>query len=505
MNRKIGVILSYIAMVFEVLSTLLLTPFIIRDLGEAEYGVYKLSASIVAYLLLLDLGVGNAVIRYAAKFRANNDEASVCKFLGITTIYYLIIGIIVILLGVGLVALFPYLFNKGLTIEETILGQKLLVIAIVNAGITLSTAGYANIIIAYEKFALSKGISIFSIIIKIVLTFILLKLGMGSMGIMLVQLLITIFARAIYILYVFVDLKLKPVFKGVNRSFIKEVFGYSSLILLQMIATQINASLDQILIGALVGGAAAIIGIYSIGIQIIQYFQSIGSAFTGVLMPGVVKMVEKEATPNELCAEMIRIGRIIFMGLGLIFVVFSVFGKQFIILWAGSGYEDAFLVTILLMLPHLFIITESMGSQILWARNQHKEQAMLKILIVLFNIFATILLIYWKPLLGATIGTMLSLLFGDVIVMNSIFKKKIKISLGEYYRGLFKGIVPCLLITWIFGGIFSLIGLNGWVGWIVNVAVMVVAYATCMLVFGLNKHEKSLIFSIFNKVFKRGK
>ena len=54
MNRKIGVILSYIAMVFEVLSTLLLTPFIIRDLGEAEYGVYKLSASIVAYLLLLD-------------------------------------------------------------------------------------------------------------------------------------------------------------------------------------------------------------------------------------------------------------------------------------------------------------------------------------------------------------------------------------------------------------------------------------------------------------------
>ena len=51
MNRKIGVILSYVLMVFEVLSTLLLTPFIIRTLGQAEYGVYKLAFAINAYLL----------------------------------------------------------------------------------------------------------------------------------------------------------------------------------------------------------------------------------------------------------------------------------------------------------------------------------------------------------------------------------------------------------------------------------------------------------------------
>ena len=69
MNRKTGVILSYVMMIFEVMSTLLLTPFIIGTLGQAEYGVYKLSASVVAYLLLLDLGVGNAITRYIAKFR----------------------------------------------------------------------------------------------------------------------------------------------------------------------------------------------------------------------------------------------------------------------------------------------------------------------------------------------------------------------------------------------------------------------------------------------------
>ena len=82
MNRISGVISSYIFMVFEVLSTLLLTPFILRSLGQAEYGVYSLTLSVTAYLLLLDMGVGNAVVRFIAKYRAHGDTEGQCKFLG---------------------------------------------------------------------------------------------------------------------------------------------------------------------------------------------------------------------------------------------------------------------------------------------------------------------------------------------------------------------------------------------------------------------------------------
>ena len=67
MNRKAGIILSSTLMACEVFSTLLLTPFIIRTLGQAEYGVYKLVSAVNAYLLLLDLGIGTAVTRYIAQ------------------------------------------------------------------------------------------------------------------------------------------------------------------------------------------------------------------------------------------------------------------------------------------------------------------------------------------------------------------------------------------------------------------------------------------------------
>ena len=140
--------MSYVMMIFEVLSTLLLTPFIIRTLGQAEYGVYKLSASVVAYLLLLDLGVGNAITRYIAKFRASGEKEQSQKFLGVATIYYTVIALVALIAGVVLIAVFPKAFAKGLTASEIKLGQELLFITMINAAVTLGTAAYNNVIIS---------------------------------------------------------------------------------------------------------------------------------------------------------------------------------------------------------------------------------------------------------------------------------------------------------------------------------------------------------------------
>ncbi|MBQ9413553.1 MAG: DUF4234 domain-containing protein [Clostridia bacterium] len=503
MNRKVGVILSYVLMIFEVLSTLLLTPFIISTLGDAEYGVYKLSASIVAYLLLLDLGVGNAVTRYVAKYRAANDREQCRKFLGITTIYYSGIALLCLIGGAVLIAIYPVAFAKGLTSDQIALGQQLLSITMINAAVTLGMAGFKNTIIAYERFDISRGISILSIILRMGLTVLVLTMGMGSIGIVTVNLCLTIATCLCFIGVVIFKFGLKPVFKGISGSMIRDVFVYSSFILIQMVATQVNAHADSIMLGAFVASSAGIIAIYSIGQQVTQYFQSIGSSVNGVLMPGIVKMVERGAKPQELCDEMVRIGRMIFMVLGMIWCGFLVYGQQFLSLWVGPTKMDAFLVALLLMTAYLFILTESIGTQILWAMNEHKEQSILKISIVAVNIVFTYFLIQWRPLLGATIGTVISLTLGDIFVMNLLFVKKIKISLAKYYGGLFKGILPCLAITGLAGFGFSFIGLSGWLGFAVNVIVMVAVYAVAMLLFGMNAYEKHLVFGVVRKITSR--
>lgn len=495
MNRRSGVILSYLLMAVEILSTFLLTPFIIRSLGQAEYGVYKLSASIVAYLLLLDLGVGNAVTRYIAKFRVNGETEQARKFLGVTTLYYGAIAILAVIGGIILIAVFPSAFSKGLTADEIVLGQKLLAITTVNTAVTLGTAAYNNVVIAYERFAVSKGVSIIQVILRMALTFVLLKCGMGSIGVVSANLLFTVLCRAFFVLYVLFRLNLRPRFKGADAGFIREIVIYSSMILLQMVATQINATVDQILIGSLVASSATILAIYGVGVQVTQYFQTIGSSVNGVLMPGVVRLVEGGADANALSDEMIRIGRIILMMLAPILGGFLACGKQFILLWAGKENLDAYIVASILLTAYTFILTESIGTQILWAKNQHKEQAILKIVIVILNIFLTILLIKWNPLIGATIGTFISLILGDVVVMNLIFSKKLKVDLLNYYKGLLKGIIPCTVISTLIALILRKFLIQGWLGLIINLLIFVSVYLAALWLFGMNSYEKQLVLN----------
>lgn len=500
MSRKIGVVLSYVLMIFEVLSTLLLTPFIIRTLGQAEYGVYKLVAAVNAYLLLLDLGVGNAIIRYISKYRVSGEVNKERQFLAVATIFYGAIAAIALVAGGILIAIFPTAFSKGLNSEEILLGQKLLAITMVNSAVTLGTAAYNNVLIAYERFAVSRIISIVQIIIRMILTYTVLVMGWGSIGIVSVNLLMTVLGRGYFVGYVLGPLKLRPLFSGIDFSFVKEIVTYSSFILLQMIATQLNSTVDQILIGALVNASAVILAVYGVGTQIVQYYQSIGSAFTSVLMPGVVKLVEGKSSADELTDEMVRIGRIIFMVLAVIWCGFAVFGKEFIVLWAGEKNTDAYLVAMILMTAYAFTLTESIGTQILWAMNEHKEQSILKIVIVLINIALTAILIKWNPLIGATIGTFISLMLGDVVVMNLIFKKKLKINLLYYYCSIFKGIVPCMMISFAAGMIAKLFFPMGW-GWlIIKLAIVVVVYGITMITFGMSEYEKNLTNSIFKKI-----
>ena len=505
MNRKIGALLSYVHMIFEVLSTLLLTPFIISSLGSAEYGVYKLIAAITSYLLLLDLGMGNSVVRYVAKFKENRDMESSRKYLGVCMVFYAAVSVAVLLLGGALILSFQKIFATGLTAAEIALSKRLLLLTVLNAAVTLGTSVFYNILIAYSRFALSKGLSILQIIVRILVTAAALKLGYRSEAIVTINLVLTMLMRGYYVFYVLCVLKLRPQLRGTNAAFIKDIVSYSAFILLQMVATQINAQADQVLLGMFVTSSAVIIGIYGVGAQIVQYFQSVGQALGGVLMPGVVKLVESGAGAKELQNEMIRIGRYAFTMLGLIFVGFLVNGRSFIRLWAGREYAQGYYVALMLMFAHMIIMTQSIGTQILWAKNKHQLQSVIKFVIVAGNILLTIFLIRWDPLMGAAIGTVISLLLGDVLSMNIVFKKEIGISLKAYYTGLFKGILPCLLLSALAGTGVKLLPVSGIGGLILNVLVMTAVYAAAMWGFGFNESEKNMVRGLLCKLTNKQK
>ena len=159
-QRKIGAILSYVSIIVNTLIQLLYTPLLIRKLGQSEYGLYSLVASIIGYLTVLDLGFGNAIVVYTAKYRAQNKLEEEKKLHGMFKIVFIIIGIIAGILGLLLYFNVNNIFGNTMTTLEIDKMKIMMLILSFNLMITFSFSIYNSIISAYEKFIFQKLLAI---------------------------------------------------------------------------------------------------------------------------------------------------------------------------------------------------------------------------------------------------------------------------------------------------------------------------------------------------------
>ena len=115
---KAGAILTYVTLFLNSAIGLIYTPFLTLKLGQAEYGLYSLVASVVGSLTVLDFGFGNALIRYTAKLRAEKKEQKLKEMYGMFFIIFC--GIALLALIIGMVVYFntENIFSQNMTSEE---------------------------------------------------------------------------------------------------------------------------------------------------------------------------------------------------------------------------------------------------------------------------------------------------------------------------------------------------------------------------------------------------
>ena len=119
MNQlKTGAAISYLTILISNIIGLLYTPFMLRMMGQQEYGLYSLVASVVAYLTVLDLGFGNALIRYTAKFRAQGEKDKLEKLFGMFLIMFSVIGFVALIIGLIISFNVDSIFDANMQAEE---------------------------------------------------------------------------------------------------------------------------------------------------------------------------------------------------------------------------------------------------------------------------------------------------------------------------------------------------------------------------------------------------
>ena len=501
-QRKAGAILSYVSIIASTLVQLLYTPFLITKLGQSEYGLYSLINSVIGYLTVLDLGFGNAIIVYTAKYRAQGKYEEEKKLHGMFRIIFRIIGLIAGLFGIILYFNVNRLFGHSMTTMELSKARIMMLILAFNLMITFNFSIYSSIISAYEEFTYQKIMAILNTLMKPLLMIPLLFMGYKAIAMTIVITIINITILISNYLFCRNKLDVRIKFKGFDKKLFKVILGYSIWIFLGVIVDKANWSVDQFVLGSVAGTVA--VSLYSAAATINHLFINLSTAISSVLLPKVSKMIAKKSSDEEMTNEFIKVGRIQYLIVFLMASGLTLFGKEFFIAWVGKKFITSYYIAIILIIPLCFPLIQNLGISIMQAKNMHKFRSIVLFMIAIANVAISIPLAKIYGGIGSAIGTSISLLIGNVLIINIYYHKKVGLNVIKFWKEIFKMTIPFIIPIVIILIIMHFVTLHGYLHVIIFGGAYSLMYALVCYTLVMNHYEKSIINKVLKKVHLKG-
>lgn len=501
---KAGVVLNYVVIFLNTVVGLLYTPYMLRMMGQSEYGLYSLVASVIAYLTVLDLGFGNAIVRYTAKFRAEKKTEEQYEMFGMFFLLYLVIGIIAFGIGLGLYFNVDTLFGNTMTAVELDRARIMMLLLVANLAFTFPMSIWGSIIQAYEDFVFQKSLNIFRIILNTAVMICLLHFGYKAVAMVVVQTIFNVLTLAVNFIYCRRKLNIHIYFrfKHFHWGFLKEVAIYSFWIFLNAIMDRVYWSTGQFVLGAMVGTAA--VAVFAIAIQLEGMYMQFSTAISSVFLPKVTAMVATNRSRKEISDLFIRTGRIQYIVLAYILSGFIIFGRQFIELWAGAGYTDAYIISLLFFIPLTVPLIQNLGITILQARNEMKFRSVLYIIIALVSLAMQIVLTRYFGGIGCAMGVSGALVVGQILIMNVYYRSRQDLDIKTFWKEISKmSIIPIVLIFSSMLVIRHFFALDSWGKLILGIAAFSLVYIPLFFRFSMTDEERNLFISMFHKIFAR--
>ena len=502
MNQlKAGAALNYVVIILNMLVGLLYTPYMLRMMGQSEYGLYSLVASVISYLTVLDLGLGNAIVRYTAKFRAEGKTTDQYEMFGMFLVLYVIIGVIAFAAGLGLYFNVDTLFGATMTVEELDKARIMMLFLIFNLAVTFPMSIFGSIITAYERFVFPKAVNIVRVVLNTVIMICLLEVGYKAVAMVILQTVFNILTLVINFIYCKYKLKIKIFFRNFKWGFLKEVAVYSFWIFLNVIMDRIYWSTGQFVLGAFVGTAA--VAVFAIAIQLEQIYMQFSTAIAGVFLPKVTGMIARNDNRKDISNLFIRTGRIQYIVIALILTGFIVFGRDFINLWAGADYNSAYVITLLFFVSLSIPMIQNLGITILQARNQLKFRSLLYIAIASVSLIFQIILSKRYGGVGCAISIAGALFLGQGLIMNIYYHKKQDLDILVFWREILKmSGIPIILCL---GAMYLLrnISLDNWLSLGLAIGVFAIVYIPLFFYFSMNQSERDLFIKPVTSIIRK--
>lgn len=500
---RAGAVLSYIALVVNAVTTFIYTPIILSFLTTSEYGIYQLIGSIIAYLGVMDMGLSTTLSRFYVEAKVKEDESHVENLLAMSKIIYGTLTVLSLIAGIVFYMLLPVLFTRSFTETELTLAHQMMLLVLLNCIVVLPGNYFLAVINANEQFVFARTLRIVRYLLRFAGVIAVLELGQGAMGVLAVQVLLNLLTDVAYIAYYRGKLHVKAKLHYWDKTLLLRIFSFSGYILLNMVFDQIFWKTGQIVLGAVVNATA--VGVYGIATQLITSgYMEVSTGVTSVFLPRLTAMSAATDDMTEINGLFNRIGHLQALLVWGICAGFVSVGQEFVYVWAGPEYGEAFWATLILMLGLNVALVQNLGISVLQAKDKQGFRAIVYVIIAVLDLLVSIPVSAGFGVIGCAVTAAVFLFVGTGPIMNRYYHLKIGINIPEFWREVLPVLIPATLAAIGTLGFSALTGLGPSYGSILIKCLLFVAiyFALCWKWF-FTEYERGIIRGIMKKITRK--
>lgn len=419
-----------------IVTSLMLTPYLISILGDKDYGLWILILSVLGWFNVIDLGFPSAVQRHITLALAKKDNEAVNIVFSTSIALFGLLG-----LFAASCLLVVIQFPNVLGIDEAdgitfTLALSVLAIKIVWDFVMNAFHGFFSGLLRFE---IDANISSLNSVLKALLVFYLLpELHIwGAVIATLATDVVTNILKAIYAKRLFKPLSFNA--KLVSLEEVKLLFAYSKHVIAGGIAQTINTKVDPILVTKLFDLPS--VAMYNIAMRLASHVKAFSSSINGVFGPVYTQMVAKGKNMEQMFSQITSIN---FFVATTLFLPLLIFGELFITLWVGAKF--AYAIDIVYFIVFSFLCSTVSGGvrNVLLAQANHKLLSVISLIGAIFNIVLSVIFANYWGLVGVAAGTALGFFISDVVLSLMLLKRY-----NDYpLIAIVKGFVITTLLTY---------------------------------------------------------
>lgn len=395
----------------KVVITFIMSPLIVRALGNYDYGVWEMVFAVVGYMGLLDLGLMPAIIRSVARYQALEDRSELQRIYSSSMAFLVPVGLCMAFLLIGVAFFTPDLILQGTDPTRQKVYFIFFLIVAVQTFFTFTGTMFECFLEGFQQYNLRNYATIFMSVAGAVVLYPLLKNGGG---------LITIAAAnavGYTVKYAFYGVMLSRRRFGsfrfrwadVSSPTLKAMFSFGFNNLVYAVSLKISSVTDSLIIGTFLG--PAVVTLYIIPYNFISQARTFIWALSRNFMPlfSELDALGEKETAQRLYfrASRFMVGLILPLVIGIVLL-----GPPFLEHWMGREYaENGRMVLYIIAAAYGVQWLNPLANRFLTGYGQHGIMAKLGIAGSLFNLVLSLILVHFLGKEGVALGTLLPVLF----------------------------------------------------------------------------------------------